>query len=270
MTSKQSAAPAAQATTAPPAPAATSVAAGQVRQHLAIALDVGDLAEALSLARSVRPFFGVAKVGLELYSAAGPRAVEALSEDGFDVFCDLKLHDIPNTVGRAARRIGCLAPRYLTTHAAGGEEMLRAAVDGFAQGLADAGAGGWQGGQGVLGITVLTSDVTAPPSMLRERAALAAATGCAGVVCAAMDLPVVVPLVPGLARVVPGIRPTGVGSDDQARAASPSAAMAAGASLLVVGRAVTAAEDVAAAAARIAQEVHNVLGAPAEGVGRSR
>ncbi|MGH9292122.1 MAG: orotidine-5'-phosphate decarboxylase [Acidimicrobiales bacterium] len=219
-----------------------------VRRRLAIALDLGDLAEAAALARVVRPYFGVAKIGLELYSAAGPRALAALADEGFDILCDLKLHDIPNTVGRAARQLGRLSPScLLTVHTAGGAEMLRVAVEGFAEG-AGAGAGG------ILGVTVLTSDAEAPAETLQERAALARDAGCAGVVCAADDLPVVVPVVSGLVRAVPGIRPTGTDAGDQKRTATPAAAVAAGASLLVVGRAVTGAADVAKAAAGVAAE----------------
>ena len=79
----------------------------EVRRHLALALDVDDLIPALRLARDLSPWFGTMKVGLELYSAAGPEAITTLVDLGVDVFCDLKLHDIPNTVGRAARVVGC-------------------------------------------------------------------------------------------------------------------------------------------------------------------
>ena len=88
---------------------------------------------------SCAPWFGVAKVGLELYSAAGPDAITALADLGFDVFADLKLHDIPTTVGRAARVLGALGARYLNVHAAGGAAMLRAGVEGLREGAAGAG-----------------------------------------------------------------------------------------------------------------------------------
>ena len=93
----------------------------------------------MQLAREVAPWFGVAKVGLELYSAAGPAAVEPLRELGLRVFCDLKLHDIPTTVGRAARVLGRLGVSYLNFHAAGGVDMLRAGVEGVLEGARDAG-----------------------------------------------------------------------------------------------------------------------------------
>jgi orotidine-5'-phosphate decarboxylase len=222
-----------------------------VRQRLALALDVDDLVAALRLAQRVRPWFAVVKVGLELFAAAGPDAVLALSAEGYRVFLDLKLHDIPTTVGRAARVIGGLGAQYTTVHSAGGDAMMRAAVEGMAAGAAAAG----MTAPCVLGATVLTSDADATPQILRARAAAAAAAGCGGLVCAAADLSVTRQAAPGLITVVPGIRPAGVGSDDQARAAEPGTAIAAGADILVIGRAVTAAEDPEAAAAAVAGEV---------------
>ncbi len=129
--------------------------------------------------------------------------------------------------------------------------MVRAAVEGMADGAAAAG----MPAPCVLGVTVLTSDVDAPPATLRDRAALAAAAGCGGLVCAAADLPVTRAAAPGLITVVPGIRPTGVSADDQARAADPAAAIWAGADILVIGRAVTGAEDPEGVAAAVADEV---------------
>jgi orotidine-5'-phosphate decarboxylase len=225
--------------------------ADETRDRLAVALDVDDLVAALRLAQRVRPWFGVAKVGLELFAAAGPEAILALSGDGYRVFLDLKLHDIPTTVGRAGRVIGGLGARYCTVHTAGGEAMVRAAVEGMAEGGAAAGLGA----PCVLGVTVLTSETDAPAGLLAERAALAAAAGCGGLVCAAADLAVTRAAAPGLITVVPGIRPAGVAADDQARAADPAGAIGAGADILVIGRAVTAAGDPEAAAAAVAGEV---------------
>jgi orotidine-5'-phosphate decarboxylase len=221
------------------------------RDRLALALDVDDLVVALRLAQRVRPWFGVVKVGLELFAAAGPEAVLSLSAEGYRVFLDLKLHDIPTTVGRAARVIGGLGAQYTTVHTAGGAPMVRAAVDAMAEGATAAG----MTPPCVLGVTVLTSDVDAPAETLRGRAELAATAGCGGLVCAAADLAVTRRAAPGLITVVPGIRPAGVASDDQARASSPGAALRAGADILVIGRAVTAAEDPEAAAAAVADEV---------------
>src|SRR6266508_1567996 len=95
-------------------------APAEIRSKLALALDVDDLVVAVRWARELRPWFGVAKVGLELYSAVGPDAIGALTDLGYDVFCDLKLHDIPTTVGRAARVLGAMGTRYLNFHAQGG------------------------------------------------------------------------------------------------------------------------------------------------------
>src|ERR1700733_10864771 len=96
----------------------------EIRDRLALALDVDDLVAALRLAQRVRPWFGVAKVGLELFAAAGPEAVVALSGQGYRVFLDLKLHDIPTTVGRAARVLGALGVSYATVHTSGGRRMV--------------------------------------------------------------------------------------------------------------------------------------------------
>lgn len=228
-------------TTAPPS------APEEVRASLALALDVDDSVAALRLARDLRPWFGVAKVGLELYSAAGPDVVGALQDLGYDVFCDLKFHDIPTTVGRAARVLGALGARYLNFHAAGGVEMLQAGVEGFLGGAADAGLAP----PTALAVTILTSDGDAPRDLLGERIQAAVDAGCGGVVCAAGDVAAVKAQGPDLVAVVPGIRPEGTPANDQARVATPAEARAAGADLLVIGRAVTAAEHPSAAAAAV-------------------
>ena len=228
------------------------------RDRLALALDVDDLVVALRLARRLRPWFGIAKVGLELFGAAGPETISALTVEGYRVFLDLKLHDIPTTVARAARVIGGLGTAYTTVHAQGGEEMLRAAVAGMAEGAAAAGAPV----PSVLGVTVLTSEADADADVLSTRAALAASAGCAGLVCAAADLAVTRRAAPGLLTVVPGIRPSGAAHDDQARAATPGAAIAAGADILVVGRAVTKAPDPERVAAAVADEVASSVASP--------
>jgi orotidine-5'-phosphate decarboxylase len=220
----------------------------EVRSKLAIALDVDDAVAALRLARELQPWFGVAKVGLELYSAAGPDVVGGLNELGLDVFCDLKFHDIPTTVGKAARVVGALGARYLNFHAQGGVAMLTAGVDGLLAGAAEAGLPQ----PTALAVTVLTSDGDAPEHILGKRVQAALEAGCGGVVCAASDVREVKQLAPRLVTVVPGIRPVGADVHDQARAATPEAAIAAGADILVIGRAVTHAPDPAAAAAALA------------------
>ena len=219
----------------------------EVRRRLCLVLDVDDLVAARQTADLLAPWFGTVKVGLELFSAAGPEAVTSFVEAGFDVFCDLKLHDIPNTVGSAARVLGALGARWVTVHASGGGPMLRAAVEGLAVGAVAAGVAT----PGALGVTVLTSDEVAGGDVLGARCELAATSGCEGIVCAAPDLAATDPWSDRLVRVVPGIRMPGEATHDQARVASPRDALTAGADLLVVGRAVTAADDPTAAASAI-------------------
>lgn len=219
--------------------------------RLAVALDVETLDEAERLAAALAGHVGVLKVGLELFSAHGPDAVRRIAAHG-PVFLDLKLHDIPTTVGRAARRLADLGIAHLTVHAAGGPAMVAAAVEGL-------GASGQ-----VLAVTVLTSmspddlDAVGLPgaaTSVPRLAAMATAAGATGVVCAAPDLGAVANVVPATTTLVtPGIRPAGAGSDDQVRVATPGAAIANGAHLLVVGRPITRAADPVAAAAAIAAE----------------
>lgn len=226
-------------------------------ERLVVALDVADLSAAVATATAVAPYFATAKVGLELFSAAGPAAVAELSALGYRIFLDLKLHDIPTTVGRAASVIGGLGVDLVTVHTAGGAEMLTAAVEGIAAGAAVAG----RPPAGVLGVTVLTSDPDADPAVVAARARLAGDCGCWGVVCAASDLAVVHAEAPDLRTMVPGIRPAGSATNDQARVATPAAAITAGADQLVIGRAVTASGDPVGSAAAVATEVASALGA---------
>lgn len=235
-----------------------------VRDRLVLALDDTSLDEAVDLASRLRPWFSVAKVGLELFAAEGPLAVDALLDEGFRVLLDLKLHDLPAAVGGAARRIASLGVSYVTVHAAGGEQMLRAAVEGFEEGWAAAVAAGHPepagGSAGVLAVTVLTSDPGANTDLVCTRASLAARTGCLGVVCAPEDLALVGSRAPGLVRVVPGIRLPGSSPDDTARAAGGLSAMAAGADLFVIGRTVTGSDAPELAARRFSAELSAVLG----------
>lgn len=227
----------------------TAASAPSARDHLALALDVDDLVLAMRLGRQLQPYFRVAKVGLELYSAVGPDTIGALTDLGYEVFLDLKLHDIPTTVEKAAKVLGSLGASYLTLHAHGGVPMLRAGVTGLAEGAANAGLEPPM----ALAVTVLTSDADAPPHIVPKRVMVAAEAGCGGIVCAASDLKDVHEYAPRLHRVVPGIRPAGVDANDQARTATPREALEAGADVLVIGRPVTLAPDpVAAAAALVA------------------
>jgi orotidine-5'-phosphate decarboxylase len=225
----------------------TEIAAPAVRDRLALALDTDDLVAALRLVDQLQPWFGVAKIGLELFSAEGPEAVSALVERGWNVFLDVKLHDIPTTVNKASRVLGALGATYLTMHALGGVKMLEAGVEGLAAGA----AGARLVPPMALAVTVLTSDSDAPPHILGKRVGMALQAGCSGLVCAASDVREAKHLAPELLAVVPGIRPAGSDKNDQARAATPEEAMDAGADLLVVGRAITGARHPARAAAAL-------------------
>jgi len=223
----------------------------EVRSRLALAIDVDDVVAAVRMGKAMAPYFGVAKVGLELFSASGPDGVGAMIDLGYDVFLDLKLHDIPNTVHRAARVLGALGVSYLTFHAHGGVDMLKGGVEGLQQGASDAGLDP----PNSLAITVLTSDDTAPDHIVPARVAIALEAGCSGVVCAVNDLREVHHYAPRMLRVTPGIRLAGGSQHDQARAASPSDAIAGGADLLVVGRAITEAKEPEAAAEQLVAEI---------------
>ena len=218
-----------------------------VRSHLALALDTNDASVALELIGELASFFSIAKVGLELFSACGPSVVSELIATKTKVFVDLKLHDIPTTVGKAARALGQLGASYVTMHASGGYDMLAAGVEGLREGATSAGLAE----PVALAVTVLTSDELAPAGLITERTELAERAGCHGVVCAATDLDLIVGACANLLKVVPGIRLPGGSHDDQARVASPEQALRAGADLLVVGRAVTGASDRVEAASAI-------------------
>ena len=154
-------------------------------------------------------------------------------------------------MNRACRVLGALGVEYLTLHAMGGVDMLRAGVEGLEEGAARAGLPAPTS----LAVTVLTSDDSAPPHIVPNRVRVALEGGCGGLVLAAADLQTARELAPRLKRVVPGIRLPGSDRDDQARSASPQEAAANGADLLVIGRTVTKAEDPAAAAAAVASAV---------------
>jgi orotidine-5'-phosphate decarboxylase len=204
---------------------------GDARDQLVLVLDVDGLDEAEALARKLSGWFSTVKVGLELYSEAGPEAVARLRDQGFRVFADLKLHDIPTTVGRAARVLGRHGVDFLNFHAAGGETMLRAGVEGLRDGARDAG----HAVPVALGVTVLTSDTDTSAFDARLEIARVRAVG--------------------LRTMVPGVRFAGGDTQDQARVVTPADAIAAGADWLVVGRAVTAAPDPVAAASALYEEV---------------
>ncbi len=212
-----------------------------------LALDVPSLEAARALLDRVGPRADFVKIGLELFTAEGPRVVEALAAEGRRVFLDLKLHDIPNTVRGAARSAAAMGVSLLTVHGYGGAAMVEAAVEG---------AGGTTG---IMVVTVLTSfDATAlgialgreeRPEMGAEvlrLAAVAAEAGATGIVCAGPEVRRVRGGFPKLAPLVPGIRLAGGVAHDQARITTPEQAAADGAAYIVLGRAITAAADPAA------------------------
>ncbi len=229
-----------------------------VRDRLAVALDVDDLDRAARLAKELSPWFGVAKIGLELWAAAGPDAIAAMRALDLRVFADLKLHDIPNTVGRAARVLGRTGVTYANMHAAGGVDMLRAGVDGLHAGAAEAGLEE----PAAIAVTVLTSDPDASAVTARLDAAIDA--GCRGVVCSVHEVARVHAVRADFVTIVPGVRFADGDNDDQARVGTPDAAARAGADVLVIGRAVTGASDIVAAARRVHDAVARVV-RPAEG-----
>lgn len=217
-----------------------------------VALDVPTLDAAMAIVDRLGGSCEFYKVGLELYAADGPRAVERLRSKGKSVFVDLKAHDIPNTVRGVARQVAAAGAALLTVHAVGGVPMLSAAVEG---------AGAQDGsGCGVLAVTVLTSFDAAGYAAAagRERveiqaeverlATAARSAGAFGVVCSGREARSVVDGFRGALKVlVPGVRAAGDAPNDQARVVTPVEAKAAGASYVVLGRAVTRAADPVAA-----------------------
>jgi len=223
-----------------------------------VALDLPSAEDAVRLAERLAPHVGGFKVGLELLMGPGPATVAAIRRLGKPVFVDAKLADIPNTVEAAARQLGALGARWVTVHANGGADMVKAAVAGLAEGA--------RGNEtGVLAVTVLTSldganlaSVGVAGTVGKQTARLArlaAAAGAEGVVCSVRELGDVGQVAPGLLRVTPGIRPIGAAPDDQARVATPSEAVKRGADFLVIGRPITRAKDPVAAATAISQEL---------------
>ena len=219
-----------------------------MKAPIAVPLDTQDLATAELWAKAVSPHVQVLKVGLELFCAHGPAVVEAVRGDA-DVFLDLKLHDIPNTVAGAARSVAALQPRYLTVHASGGADMVRAAVEAAPEVT-------------IAAVTVLTSlsaqvldevGLAGPPlDAVRRLAALAVGAGAGALVCSPQEVAAVRAEVgAGVVLITPGVRPAGADVGDQARVATPQQALADGADLLVIGRPITGAPDPGAAAAEL-------------------
>jgi orotidine-5'-phosphate decarboxylase len=216
---------------------------------LIAAVDTSDLGRAEELGERLSGVVGLLKVGMQLFVAGGPEAVERVRRYA-PVFLDLKLHDIPNTVRSAARGAAGLGVSMLTVHALGGPDMVRAAVDGAAEGVNGADP------PMILAVTVLSSlageGLASPASLAFE----AVAAGAGGVVVSGADVASVREVVgPGVVVVVPGIRPAGHSGNDQIRVLSPGEAMERGADYIVVGRPITDAEDPAGAARGVLREV---------------
>ena len=223
----------------------------RLRAPIAVALDAPDLETAARWAQAVTPHVAVVKIGLELFCRTGPSVVETVrGGSGVELFLDLKLHDIPNTVAGAAKAVAKLKPRYLTVHASGGADMVKAAVESAPDVT-------------IAAVTVLTSisaevlasvGLAGPPlDAVRRLAALAVGAGAGALVCSPQEVAAVRAEVgPGIILITPGVRPLGTDSQDQARVATPQQALADGADLLVIGRPITGAADPGAAAAEIA------------------
>jgi orotidine-5'-phosphate decarboxylase len=206
-----------------------------------VAIDTPGMARAIELAEAVRGYAGGVKLGLEFFSAQGPEGVRRVAALGLPVFLDVKLHDIPNTVAKAVEALAPLEPALLTVHAAGGQAMLAAA-----KAAAPARTK-------VVAVTVLTSldesDLAAAgvhgsaAEQVARLAALARDSGVDGIVCSGAEVGEARAIWPDGFFVVPGVRPAGVEADDQKRVVTPAEAVANGASVVVIGRAVTSAPD---------------------------
>ena len=219
------------------------------------ALDTPELARAEALIAAVTPAVGGIKLGLEFFVAHGPAGIRQVASSAANVFLDLKLHDIPNTVAGAVRAALALDPFLITLHCAGGAAMMRAAVD--ARGARRT---------KLLGVTVLTSlddaDLAATgqngpaEAQVRRLALLAKSAGLDGVVCSPQEVAMLRQACgKGFLLVVPGIRPAGAVIGDQKRVQTPRAAIEAGADYLVIGRPITEAPDPSAAARAILAEL---------------
>jgi orotidine-5'-phosphate decarboxylase len=226
-----------------------------MREKIIIALDVSSRQQALQLVKQTRDFAGMFKVGLQLYSAAGPSIVRELAENGCRIFLDLKFHDIPTTVTKAVLEAAKLGASMMTVHASGGRVMMESAADVLQNEYGDR-------KPLIVAVTVLTSlDTRAlfelgleyPADQQVERLArLAEDCGMGGVVCSPREILLLRKIVqPQFKIVTPGIRLPDQSSNDQQRTATPEEAIAAGADYIVVGRAVTNDVDPGAALQRL-------------------
>jgi orotidine-5'-phosphate decarboxylase len=214
-------------------------------QRIIVALDYAQAAPALALAQRLEPSLCRLKVGKELFTAAGPQLVEQLQQRGFEVFLDLKFHDIPNTTAQACKAAAALGVWMVNVHASGGRRMMEAAREGLAN---------FARPPKLIAVTVLTSMSQAdlvelsiavtPAEQVLRLAGLAQASGMDGVVCSAQEAAELRKRAgPDFCLVTPGIRPANAAADDQFRIMTPRAALEAGSSYLVIGRPITQAPD---------------------------
>lgn len=231
------------------------------RERLIVALDVPSAAAAARLVERLEGTCQWFKVGLELFTAAGPAVIESLVARGHSVFLDLKFHDIPNTVAGAVRSASAWGVRMMNVHAAGGPAMLAAARAAL-EGISDP--------PQLLAVTVLTSMDAAqlkatgversPADQVKLLAEMAIDAGIRGFVTSAEEVATLRALTgPEGVLVTPGIRPKAAEINDQSRIATPAAALGAGASYIVVGRPITKADEPAAAAEAILREMAEAL-----------
>jgi orotidine-5'-phosphate decarboxylase len=218
---------------------------------ICVALDTPELARAVALAKMLQGHVGMMKIGMEFFYAHGEAGYEAVAATGMPIFLDMKLHDIPNTVAQGLKALMRLEPAITNIHATGGLDMMKAARDAVT------------GKTKLIAVTILTSlsneniwaagfDTRHSDQHALNLAKLTHEAGLDGVVCSPLDLAAIRSALPRkFLTVVPGIRPEGIGAQDQKRIATPKAAIEAGADILVIGRAITGAADPAQAASDI-------------------
>tara|TARA_B100000809_G_scaffold252626_1_gene287538 strand:- start:649 stop:1383 length:735 start_codon:yes stop_codon:yes gene_type:complete len=226
--------------------------------RIVVAMDYDNAASCVAMAQRLDPSLCRLKVGKELFTAAGPQVVDALMSLGFDVFLDLKFHDIPNTTAKAVKAAASLGVWMVNVHACGGERMMLAAREQLdkVQGSAPL----------LIAVTVLTSmerqDLAAvgldvePQQQVLNLARLTSQAGLDGVVCSAQEVSMLrAALGSDFALITPGIRPAGSAADDQRRIVTPADAVALGSSYLVIGRPITQAQDPVAKCQQIITEI---------------
>jgi len=237
----------------------------QLQNRCALALDnISEKTGIKELISLTLPWIGIYKIGLEQFIRFGPPVLDLVHDAGRKIFLDLKLHDIPNTVAQAVRSVCDLGVDYLTIHAQGGHEMMSAAVHARDEHRAER-------KPAIIAVTLLTSISeqilnsellvrTDVASFVQHCAKQAVGANVDGIVCSAADLTSVRHIIPLSKHIItPGIRPAGSASNDQKRIATPADAIRAGATILVLGRAVSNAPDVAAAARDISEEIRSAI-----------